>query len=62
MDGDGPAAYRYTEARLSKISGELLKDLGEYALKPEIKFENEFDKKEMMNMELVYFGFYLQVF
>ena len=27
MDGDGPAAYRYTEARLAKISGELLKDL-----------------------------------
>ncbi len=27
MDGDGPAAYRYTEARLSKISGELLKDI-----------------------------------
>ena len=27
MDGDGAAAYRYTEARLSKISGELLKDL-----------------------------------
>lgn len=27
MDGDSPAAYRYTEARLSKISEELLKDL-----------------------------------
>ena len=27
MDGDSPAAMRYTEARLSKISGELLKDL-----------------------------------
>ncbi len=27
MDGDGAAAYRYTEARLSKISGELLKDI-----------------------------------
>jgi topoisomerase IV subunit A len=27
MDGDGPAAYRYTEARLSKISDELLRDL-----------------------------------
>ena len=27
MDGDGAAAYRYTEARLSRISGELLKDL-----------------------------------
>lgn len=27
MDGDPPAAYRYTEARLSKISNELLCDL-----------------------------------
>lgn len=27
MDGDTPAAYRYTEARLSKISNELLKDI-----------------------------------
>ena len=28
MDGDGAAAMRYTEARLSKISIELLKDIG----------------------------------
>lgn len=27
MDGDPPAAYRYTEARLNKISEELLKDI-----------------------------------
>ncbi|MDD6879014.1 MAG: DNA topoisomerase IV subunit A [bacterium] len=27
MDGDSPAAMRYTEARLSKISNEMLKDL-----------------------------------
>ena len=27
MDGDSAAAYRYTEARLSKISSELLKDI-----------------------------------
>ena len=27
MDGDPAAAYRYTEARLARISGELLKDL-----------------------------------
>ena len=27
MDGDPPAAYRYTEARLAPISGELLRDL-----------------------------------
>ena len=27
IDGDGPAAYRYTECRLAKISEELLKDI-----------------------------------
>ena len=27
VDGDGAAAYRYTEARMSKISDELMKDL-----------------------------------
>ena len=29
IDGDPPAAYRYTEARLSKIALELLNDIGE---------------------------------
>ena len=28
MDGDPPAAYRYTEARMSKIAGEMLSDIG----------------------------------
>ena len=27
IDGDSPAAYRYTEARLSKVASELLKDI-----------------------------------
>jgi topoisomerase-4 subunit A len=27
IDGDSPAAMRYTEARLSKITGEMLKDI-----------------------------------
>lgn len=27
VDGDAPAAYRYTEARLSKISSEMLRDI-----------------------------------
>ena len=27
IDGDPPAAYRYTEAKLSKISGEMLRDI-----------------------------------
>ena len=27
MDGDPPAAYRYTEARMSKLSDEMLRDI-----------------------------------
>ena len=27
VDGDPPAAYRYTEARLAKIAGEMLRDI-----------------------------------
>ncbi len=30
IDGDGPAAYRYTECRLAKISEELLKDVDKF--------------------------------
>ena len=33
MDGDSPAAYRYTEARLSKISNEMLRDLEKNTVK-----------------------------
>lgn len=33
MDGDGAAAYRYTEARLAKISNELLADLDKNTVK-----------------------------
>ena len=39
MDGDSAAAMRYTEARLSKISGELLKDID----KDTIKWAPNFD-------------------
>ncbi len=40
--------------------GELLKDLGEYALKPEISYVDEFSDSEIMNLELEYFGIYLK--
>jgi len=33
IDGDSPAAYRYTEARLTKIAGELLKDIEKNTVK-----------------------------
>lgn len=39
IDGDSPAAYRYTEARLSKISNEMLRDID----KDTIEFAPNFD-------------------
>ena len=40
--------------------GELIKDLDEeYALKPELEVVEEYSKKELMQMELDAFGFYL---
>ena len=43
MDGDSPAAMRYTEARLSKISNELLRDLD----KDTITWAPNFDDTEL---------------
>lgn len=42
MDGDPPAAYRYTEARLSKISNELLKDLDKNTVAWAPNFDDRF--------------------
>src|SRR5574344_56907 len=42
MDGDGAAAMRYTEARLSKISLELLRDIN----KDTVNFGPNFDESE----------------
>ena len=39
VDGDGAAAMRYTEARLSKVAGEMLRDLD----KNSVDFEPNFD-------------------
>ena len=39
IDGDSPAAYRYTEARLSKISNEMLRDIE----KNTVEFSPNFD-------------------
>lgn len=43
LDGDSPAAMRYTEARLSKISNELLKDID----KDTVVWAPNFDDTEM---------------
>ncbi len=42
VDGDGAAAMRYTEARMSKLSGELLKDLD----KNTVDFVDNYDGSE----------------
>ena len=44
MDGDPPAAQRYTEVRMSKIAHELLSDLE----KDTVNFVNNFDDTETM--------------
>ena len=40
VDGDPPAAYRYTEARLSKISNEMLRDID----KETVEWDPNFDE------------------
>src|SRR5574344_1256637 len=42
IEGDGAAAMRYTESRLSKISLEMLRDIG----KDTVDFDNNFDETE----------------
>ncbi|HZJ90496.1 MAG TPA: DNA gyrase subunit A [Oscillospiraceae bacterium] len=40
-DGDPPAAYRYTEARLTRLSGEMMKDLN----KDTVDFQPNYDDR-----------------
>lgn len=40
MDGDPPAAMRYTEARLSQIAGELLADIDKKTVKMVLNFDD----------------------
>ena len=42
IDGDGPAAYRYTEARLGPISKELLRDLDKETISWAPNFDDRF--------------------
>ena len=43
VDGDPPAAYRYTEARMSKISNEMMRDID----KDTVDWEPNFDESRM---------------
>lgn len=40
IDGDPPAAYRYTEARLAKISGQMMRDLEKETVDWDDNFDN----------------------
>jgi DNA gyrase subunit A len=52
MDGDSPAADRYTEAKLSKISEELLADIEKETVKMRPNFSNDLKEPETLPAKL----------
>ena len=48
IDGDPPAAYRYTEARLSRLSDEMMRDLGKNVVKMNKNFDNTRDEPDVL--------------
>lgn len=52
MDGDTAAAMRYTEARLSKISAELLQDIEKETVKMNPNFDNSVKEPETLPAKL----------
>ena len=48
VDGDGAAAYRYTEARMSKIAAELMTDIEKDAVKMTKNFDNRLDEPTVL--------------
>src|SRR3989339_232563 len=52
MDGDSPAADRYTEAKLSKISAELLEDIEKKTVKMRGNFDNSLEEPEILPAKL----------
>ncbi len=40
IDGDGPAAYRYTESRLSKLSNELIRDIDKETVDMQLNYDD----------------------
>jgi len=52
MDGDSPAAQRYTEAKLSKISGELLADMEKETVVMRPNFDNSLKEPETLPAKL----------
>ncbi|MEK6847163.1 MAG: DNA gyrase subunit A, partial [Nanoarchaeota archaeon] len=52
MDGDSPAAQRYTEAKLSKISAELLSDIDKETVAMRPNFDNSLKEPETLPAKL----------
>ncbi len=48
IDGDPPAAYRYTEAKLMEISSELLQDIDKETVKFTPNFDNSLKEPELL--------------
>ena len=48
VDGDGAAAYRYTEARMSKIADEMMRDLDKRVVKMNKNFDNRLDEPSVL--------------
>jgi len=48
IDGDSPAAARYTEARLSKISMEMLRDINKDTIDFDKNYTNEFNEPTVL--------------
>ncbi len=48
MDGDGAAAMRYTEARMSKLSVELLRDLEKETVNMSPNYDNELEEPDVL--------------
>ena len=48
IDGDPPAAYRYTEARMSKISMEMLTDINKNTIPFQRNYDDRFNEPEVV--------------
>lgn len=48
VDGDPPAAYRYTEARMAKIASELLKDIKKDTIDWEKNYDDKLDEPTVL--------------
>jgi DNA gyrase subunit A len=48
IDGDPPAAYRYTEARLARLSDEMMRDLNKNVVKMNKNFDNTRDEPDVL--------------